>query len=799
VPGFLSGLFESKAATRNGSPKASEAINRATGSSPAGYYSGVGLGPAGPWDIEKGVKDGLERVTWVFRCVDVIAQKQSVLPIKVRKGYDRQNGSEVEDDRLFRLLNFRANPYEMSQQFRYRLSAIALLSRRGAFIEVVNGRDGRPSELHLLPPGVTSPVPDPKRFVAGYEVRRTDGVIEYLEPDRVIWVKLKPHPTDPYSQLTPLMAAGMAADTDFFAHLFNRNFLANDGRPGMLITVKGHLNDYDAREIKNRFSGGPAAAGRTSVIEADDVQVVDTSASPRDVQWSDLLRVSKEEILLAFGVPESIMGNASGRTFDNADAERENFYVDTEVPHCDALAASLDPLTGDLGDDTVLAFDYSSVDVLQRQAVRKREELRAEFAAGLRTLDDYLEADGKEPLQVAASRAYFQTNGLAITKSDEDQKKIEEMKVIGAPPPMEGGFPGAPGADPFGAPPAIDAGPAQVEVVESPVMNRAMELAAKLLQDQRPSFRRGVVMPRRVEHKEHRVAARVLPEDDSEDPDRGHTEGVIEGLLTGWDQRQGEVIPDRLGHVKSRRGTRHWDGEVQGEVKALDPSYGVETERWVLEMEQAIRNVLFRTVRREANKAAREMVDLGILDRIEREYLQPVGGRPLERIFGGKDHLNSALQRVLNDNLRIMSNATRNQMRRIEKRLRDMEADGRTMRQMQMEVRRMLGQRAQWRRTLAVNVTTASVEGAKNAVYQQGSRFMTKRWHAHDDERTRPSHKAADGQEVRGDQSFRVGIGFLRFPCDPTGPLQEIVQCRCWTTWHPTPDLVWTPNIPTTL
>ena len=87
--------------------------------------------------------------------------------------------------------------------------------------------------------------------------------------------------------------------------------MAHDGRPGGLLAIKGEVDDADAEELRNRFSGGPTQAGRTAVIEAEDVTWVDTALSPRDAQYVQSRGLTKEEILLALGVPETIIGNAS--------------------------------------------------------------------------------------------------------------------------------------------------------------------------------------------------------------------------------------------------------------------------------------------------------------------------------------------------------------------------------------------------------------------------------------------------------------------------------------------------------
>lgn len=56
---------------------------------------------------------------------------------------------------------------------------------------------------------------------------------------------------------------------------------------------------------------------------------------------------------------------------------------------------------------------------------------------------------------------------------------------------------------------------------------------------------------------------------------------------------------------------------------------------------------------------------------------------------------------------------------------------------------------------------------------------MEKLWLATADRRTRATHRAADGQRVPVGDLFSVGGFELAFPGDPTGPAQEVIQCRC--------------------
>lgn len=68
--------------------------------------------------------------------------------------------------------------------------------------------------------------------------------------------------------------------------------------------------------------------------------------------------------------------------------------------------------------------------------------------------------------------------------------------------------------------------------------------------------------------------------------------------------------------------------------------------------------------------------------------------------------------------------------------------------------------------------------GSLQAAIATGLR-MDKEWLAAGDERTRETHRAADGQIVGIEANFSVGSAFMAYPGDPSGPADEVIQCRC--------------------
>ncbi len=307
------------------------------------------------WNIERAVKDALTRVTWVYRCVQVIASNAAKVPLILRED-DRENGEVLETNPFNYVFNSRANPGESAFTFRYRLSAQLLLSNKGVFIEITRTKGGQVDSLRLLPPDCVTPIKHPTDFVSGYlfEMQTFDAygqpqktIKKKYKPEEIIWIRI-PHPFDPYKALTPLDSIGLSVETDWYAKMYNRNFLLNDGRPGGMVVLKGDATEEDKAELQSRFRGNVQTAGRITVITAEQgADFVDTAVTPRDAQYQETRNLTKEEILIGFGVPESVLPNAAGRTFDNAEIERLIFWQETMLPHLQMITEELDVLEKD--------------------------------------------------------------------------------------------------------------------------------------------------------------------------------------------------------------------------------------------------------------------------------------------------------------------------------------------------------------------------------------------------------------------------------------------------------------------
>lgn len=82
-------------------------------------------------------------------------------------------------------------------------------------------------------------------------------------------------------------------------------------------------------------------------------------------------------------------------------------------------------------------------------------------------------------------------------------------------------------------------------------------------------------------------------------------------------------------------------------------------------------------------------------------------------------------------------------------------------------------------RTEAIGALNAARMDSFRALAEEEGGTFEKIWLSTEDSRTRPTHALADQQRVPLESPFTVGGSALMFPGDPTGPADEVIQCRC--------------------
>lgn len=755
-------------------------------------------GRADGWDMERVIIEGYERSIWTFKSIEAISKHASTLPIQIGRGGDERRFEETLDQHpLLKLLNKKANPLETGDVFKKRLSAQLLLSKKGVFIEKTYSRGGTLVRLDLLPPDRVQIIPDDRNadYVKHFEFTDYSGQVRELLPRHVIWIR-DPHPTDPFCGVTPLEAAGLSIDLDVKARTYNISFIDNDGRPGGIVGID--LDGVDSNEvdrIQKRLAPGAHNAGQLTLVGTGPggVTYVDTSARPREMAYETLSSTAKGEILAAFGVPESIVGNASERTYANADREEWNFWDHTELPHLNLIASGFDP---DLDDEWTVRFDTSGVKALEFPRRQAREEARKEFEAGLITIDEYREVAGRAAFGVPQSRALWISPQKAPVPANP-----QDAAALGLGPDPAAG--GTPGAAPTGAP--LPSGTAAADVATAralgPGPSAAADVAAARAQGDALAFPAGgsetaadaVAAARAAitnegpgeaaadvdrargtqdaeqssEAAEDVAAARAsvetkaLPQDDGyevTDDDFDALSMAVAAAITALLARQEGVILARLRAPKTRKYTRYWEPENDTDVRHVDADLNqdrvISAARWAEETSQTLTPILQQAAVATAWKVGQALTGTDTVPPSAAAAAIVTAAYAGEAVTGFLAELAMVLSEAQHDAKEVgdLEHAVVSYYHSAEPAL----------------IAR-----------IAETCAVATINGAAEAAAEHAGPDVVRTWVTRADTRVRPAHKALHGKTLPVGTPYTVDGASLRYPGDPFAPIALTVNCRC--------------------
>lgn len=720
-----------------------------------------GRGYHDSWDIERAYREGMKKVTWVARAVDAIAGNQARLPMIMRSG-NSAFGKIINDHETLKVLNSKANPGENSYIFRHRLSAQLLISTRGAFVEQIRGKDGRLLALHLLPPQYTSPIPDPKKFVSGYEVLLPGAGRTVIPASDVLWFR-HPHPLNPYLSMTPMEAAGIAIEIENLSKFYNRNFLLNDGRPGGLLVVRSDMDEDDKEELRSRFRGNIARAGGITVLSSEDgVDFVDTASNPRDAAYVEMRRITKEEILAAFGVPESVIGNAANRTFSNAGEEIKVFWMETMIPHLEMLARGFD----ELDDKHYFDFDTTNVPMLILAKQEREGHLLTEFSSGLITANEYRKATGREEVESDLADTMLANPNLApIGNTERDMPYVDPAAQAAAVPGQMGMDPNALPGQPGAAAPQSGPYTGQQQGPAAPSITSGDPNAAILAEGAPPPSPEAVSA---AQEAGFQVQGMSLPFDGmstkSDDirfqiddeyetkaaRDVERWELILDRTLERFFERQQRVIMEKAGGAKAQKAF------LEGR---LEVSQIFDAAGWNRQIREDIRPVLAGIMLDGAESLSGDQGSSKSVNTLDEQYQQTLDAQTAR-----VEQINTTTQEQIAAAIAEASGQADSD-------------EGSVLLKAAILAVFLKAQSKRRQRIAEIEAKSAYNGGIYIAGVQKG--LLSKTWLTEMDDRVRPEHAVLHGKTVSVDRAFSVGDVEIRYPGDPLAPPNLSIGCRC--------------------
>ncbi len=265
--------------------------------------------------------------------------------------------------------------------------AAHLLLHGNAYIELLAGADGVPTELYALRPERVSIEADPRGWPTGF-VYRVGQNATRMPAESVIHIRTM-HPLDDHYGLGCLGAAAGAIAIHNAAQRWNKALLDNAARPsGALVheaaeTLSGEQFDRLKEELTNGFQGA-ANAGRPMLLEGG-LRWQSLSLTPADMDFVALKSAAARDIALAFGVPPMLLGLPGDATYANYREANKALWRQSILPLAEKVLGAISQGLRAWFADEVLEIELDRVSALSED----RERLWAQLeAAGFLTLNE---------------------------------------------------------------------------------------------------------------------------------------------------------------------------------------------------------------------------------------------------------------------------------------------------------------------------------------------------------------------------------------------------------------------------
>lgn len=213
------------------------------------------------------------------------------------------------------------------------------------------------------------------------------------------------NPIDYWRGQSPLVAAGLAADTHNAGLRWNYSLLRNSARPSGLIKLGDGAGGEVVSLLKGWFKSafqGERNAGEIPVLPSG-ADWVAMDNNPRDMDFLNTQKEAAKLIALAYGIPLPLVDNDAS-TYNNISEAKERFYTETVLPTFREFLSQfgnwLLPLFG-----KGLRFQINEDKLGALEGVRTRlfERMIKAVAAGVLTVDEAREAIGHDAMGGAAS------------------------------------------------------------------------------------------------------------------------------------------------------------------------------------------------------------------------------------------------------------------------------------------------------------------------------------------------------------------------------------------------------------
>ena len=275
------------------------------------------------------------RSIYLWRCVDMIGQMASSVPLSVNPDANREQTAE---EKQIDALILRPNPQWTGAALQYWVASCLAVANK-CFLQRVRGVGGVTLELWPIAPNeVTIRYENGSRVIKEFEHRSGLATSKKFPVDEegdcdLLYIR-RPALND---QTDKSPAAVAAAPAEVFTRILQRcaDIVSNSSNITGLLSTETEIVKKELAEIKekiNQFKTGRTESGGTLVTANAKWGLTRLSEDPAQALSVEIKDSLARDVCMTFGVPSQLVGIPGQDTYNNIAAARIGFLTDTVLP-----------------------------------------------------------------------------------------------------------------------------------------------------------------------------------------------------------------------------------------------------------------------------------------------------------------------------------------------------------------------------------------------------------------------------------------------------------------------------------
>ena len=339
------------------------------------------------------------RESWVRAAIDVIARTTTKGGYRFVDINEDEDSSEYrstpENDEVVKL--FEAPNSENSFDEIIERIVVDLHIYGDAYLELVRNKDEKVKAIYNVYAPSMRVLIDKHGIVQGYlqKLEYSSQSVVFAERD-VVHFKLN-NPGNEVYGLSPLESLFIPIESDLYAQAYNRDFFKNNATPRLHVDM-GNCTYAQLKRNRHYWNTEVKGSGNAhkTIITEGGAKINPIGTPPKDMEFLNQRKFSRDEILAVFGVPPIKVGIYEDANRANADEQDKTFKAEKILPLQKNIARKINRRILDSMDNVSIKFEFNLIDL--RDASDQAEIDEVHLNTGLRTINELRRRDGLKPV-----------------------------------------------------------------------------------------------------------------------------------------------------------------------------------------------------------------------------------------------------------------------------------------------------------------------------------------------------------------------------------------------------------------